>query len=185
MPSIPVQCMICDKTIKEDQFPRHMQMAHGTLSQSEAMAQAGNVSQQAPAAPVPLDKEAPPSSDFMEVAKMLDSAPTPPPAVTKEMRVSANTPQQVEVKPLVLKYKWEGSCKDCVTPVRTVVVKAKGQTVAVALCLTHGELEQREVDDLEKCEPLVTFKPSITEKALEDMVVEMDKGKEVKKKNGK
>lgn len=181
MASIPIMCMLCEKSVKEDQFVRHMETAHGALSQSEAMAREGNIPKQQ--APVVLDKEAAPTSDFMEVAQMLDAAPTPVKPPAPKPSVIANI-KPVSAPPLVLKYRWEGDCKECSTPIRTVVVKAKGQTVAVALCLTHGEMEQREVANLEECEPLAKFDPSITENQLKDMVETPLKASK-EKKNGK
>lgn len=147
MASIPVMCMICSKSVKEDQFVRHMETAHGTASQSEAMAREGNIPKQAP---VVLDKEAAPSSDFMEVAAMLDATPPVPEKVKQVVQETQRPAPVAEPKRLVLRYKWEGECKECSTQIRTVVVKAKGQTVVVALCLMHGEIQQREVADLEQ-----------------------------------
>lgn len=151
MPSIPIICMVCSASIKEDRFPQHMASVHGGLSQSEAMAQQKNIPTQQ--APIVLDKEAPPSPDFMEVAKMLDEKPKPslpPPAVSKEVgtSTSASVSQQEELKPIKLEYRYSGSCKECRIPVETLVVKVKNQAVAVAFCTKHGQLTEREVVDL-------------------------------------
>jgi hypothetical protein len=146
-----IMCMACDPTISlpEKQYGKHMQDRHGGLSQSEAMQQQKNIPKQQ--TPIALDKAAPPTDDFMEVAKMLDKPKEVPPVSVTAPKAPARTEsfRQEERKPLILKYRWEGNCEKCNVPVRTVVVKAKGQTVAVALCLDDGEVEQREVADLE------------------------------------
>lgn len=151
MPAIPIMCMICSRSVREDQFPQHMISVHGTTSQSEAM---GNQAQIPPKqAPIVLNKETPPSDEFLQMANDIDKKQeqpkTPnPPVVTAHPSVEL-TSGGPKSEPIVLKYKYEGNCNTCNVPIRTIVVKAKGQTVAVALCLTHGEVQQREVPSLE------------------------------------
>lgn len=150
MASIPIMCLICNASIKDSQFPIHMQSVHGGLSQSEAIVAEKNIPTQQ--SPIILDKDAPPSDDFMEVAQMLDkpkeAPPVPKPVETTPARNVSLV--QEEPKPIKLEYRYSGQCKDCRIGVETLVVKVKGQTVAVAFCTRHGQLAEREVADLKE-----------------------------------
>ena len=151
--AIPIQCMVCNASVKENLFPQHMASVHAGLSQSEAMAQEKNIPVQQ--SPIVLDKEAPPSQEFMEVAKMLDekSKPSPTPPVVQSSQkneVEHVSEWQEELKPIKLEYRYSGQCEKCRVPVETLVVTVKGQTVAVAFCIKHGQLAEREVADLEE-----------------------------------
>jgi hypothetical protein len=156
MPSIPVQCMVCNKSVKDSMFPQHMQSVHGGMTQAEAIAAENNIPLQ-PQTPIILDKESPPSKEFMEVAEMLDKPKLPPVVNSKTEDQSVRAAQQLqreEIKPIKLEYKYSGQCKDCLITVDTLVVKVKGQTVAVAFCSNHGQLAEREVADLEEKEEM-------------------------------
>lgn len=184
MPSIPVTCMVCGRSVKDSLFPMHMQNIHSGMTQAEAIAVEKNIPNQQ--APIVLDKEAPPTESFMEVAKMLDKKPEPkkdPPVSS----IVADTPMvklEQEVKPIKLEYKYSGQCKDCRGEVATLVVKVKGQTVAVAFCNSHGQLAEQEVDDLDKKykSPIpAAFIPSIWENETTKDLENRLKRKEVKK----
>lgn len=172
MPAIPVQCMVCGKSVKDSMFPQHMQSVHGGMSQSEAIIAEKNIPN--PQIPIVLDKDAPPSDDFMEVAAMLDKPKETSSEELKKKLVNPFTPKvERERKPkeIKLEYKYSGECQECLVPVETLVVKVKGQTVTVAFCTKHGQLKEREVADLEKdCEPLFTFDPPISEKEADSMM---------------
>jgi hypothetical protein len=151
-----IQCFACEPIVdlQEEEYIPHMQDVHGTISSGEAMNMANAKKQNLPKqAPVILDKDTPPPPEFLEMAKMMDqkTKPTLPPAANIEVNTSTREqPRQEEKQPLVLKYQWTGTCPTCNTPVKTITLKAKGQTVCVAYCLTHNEITQREVADLEE-----------------------------------
>jgi hypothetical protein len=153
---IMIECFACGIKFKEPQYIKHMEMVHNGMNQTDAMRAKKDIPQEKPQTPVVLDKDAPPSDSFMEVAAMLDK-PKEPPVATSPVREGhkvAEMPQsQQEVKKpkeIKLEYKYSGECKDCLMPVETLVVKVKGQTVTVAFCSKHGQLKEREVADLEE-----------------------------------
>lgn len=141
-------CMVCppgSPEIPEAKYQQHMASVHGG---SQAVAKA--IEQNTPKI---INRDDPPPPDFMEIAKMMDSKPSQPetPVAKPEPTVVSGKQQQgeQEIKPLQLKYKWDGNCPTCNSPVRTIVLKANGKTIAVAYCLTHEEVEQREVYPLD------------------------------------
>lgn len=169
MPDIPVTCMVCMASIKDSAFPQHMQSIHGGMTQAEAIQVEKNIPKQQ--LPVVLDKDTPPSDEFMEIAKMLDKPKEVPPVSVTASKAPVRTEnvRQEEPKPLELKYQWIGNCPTCNTPVKTITLKAKGQTVCVAYCLTHQELQQREVADLEE----KTAKHKIPDDPIFDKVIKV------------
>lgn len=188
MASIPVMCMVCGKSIKDSMFPQHMQSVHGGMSQNEAINAEKNIP--VPQSPIVLDKDAPPSPEFMEMAKMLDGKPEPkkdPPVAHSSVGASTDEqsgtrPQLREdtIKPIKLEYRYSGQCKDCKNNVETLIVKVKGQTVAVAFCTRHGQLAEREVVNLED---VIIFPPKEQEKEqYHAPIVIGTKRKEVKKR---
>lgn len=192
MPSIPVTCMVCGRSVKDSLFPQHMQTFHSGMTQAEAIAAEKNIPLQ-PQAPITLDKDTPPSPDFMEVAAMLDKPKSqPPPAERQEAKASALPFPQEEKQPIILKYKYEGNCPKCNTPIKTVVIKPGGKWFAVAFCLTHEEITQQEVTPLIKEEEMImaeTYEKEYlgfeeTKKVIEDIAgaTSITKGKEVKKR---
>lgn len=157
MSNFPVTCMIDGLTFKGDEaYLRHMEQAHGSSSPDQAMgvakAKERNLPKDAPA--VVLDKDAPPPDDFMEIAKMMDQpqqAPPPtPPAPQPVEKVVAPVITKATPRPLVLKYRFEGDCPTCNAPIRTIMVNANEKTFAMAYCLTHETVEQREVYPLDE-----------------------------------
>lgn len=171
MPSIPVQCMVCGKSVKDSMFPQHMQGVHGGMSQSEAMMAEKNIPN--PQIPIVLDKDAPPSDDFMEVAAMLDKPKETPSEELKKKLVNPFIPKVEEKDPITLKYKYEGTCPKCNTPIKTVVIKPGSKWFAVAFCLDHEEITQQEVTPLIKEELVMEKIPTVwiqegTNKILSD-----------------
>lgn len=152
--------MVCDKTLKGDAaYIEHMQKAHGTNSPDQAMGitklKADNLPKDVPV--VVVDKDAPPSAEFMEMAKLMDvpvpdAAPSVQPPKTTGVVSEGSSPAPVvpSSKPLVLKYRFEGNCGICNSPVRTIMLKANGKLIATAYCLTHEELVQLEVAPIGK-----------------------------------
>lgn len=153
MASIPIICMVCSASIKDTQFVTHMNSVHGGLSQSEAMQAEKNIPK--PQAPIVLDKEAPPSDEFMEVAKMLDEKPKEaPPVPSTAPKASARSVLAVQEErkplPITLEYNYTGECPKCFISLKTVIVHTAGKCFAVAICMNHGQLKEREVVDLEE-----------------------------------
>jgi hypothetical protein len=155
MSGFPVQCFICNITCKgDDAYIVHMQTVHETSSPDQAMRKQkaidANIPKDVPV--VMLDKEAPPSQEFAEIAAMLDTphpegprpVQKPSPPVQEEAKVSRPIPQE-ERKSIRLKYKYEGNCGICNAPIRTIMVQVDNRLFATAYCLTHEELLQIEV----------------------------------------
>lgn len=154
--AFPILCMICNQTIKGDQaFLQHMQNMHGTNSPDQAMATTKAIEQNIPKdiPAIPLDKDAPPSPEFEEMARMMDSpqppAPTPP-VEKREAPAFPLPPQQEAKKPIILKYRYEGVCPNCNTSVRTIMLRVNNRLFATAYCLTHEEIKQIEVHPIEE-----------------------------------
>lgn len=175
MASIPVMCLICNKSVKDSMFPQHMQFVHSGMTQSEAIATEKNMPN--PQIPIVLDKDAPPSDDFMEVAKMLDKPkdvpPVPSPVKKTPARSVPSAQEERKPKEIKLEYKYSGECADCLIPVETLVVKVKGQTVTVAFCTKHGQLKEREVADLEEKPfliPTTRAEKELTKKEAEELL---------------
>lgn len=155
--NFPIQCFVCEPslTLKGDQaYLSHMQSVHADFTSIQGMQQKQIIDQNIPKE-IPLNKDALPSPEFMEVAKMIDkpieSQPNPilssKPATTP-LVILADV--QGEKKPITLKYRYEGNCSVCNTPVRTIMAKANGKTIAIAYCLTHEQIEEKEVFPLDK-----------------------------------
>ena len=144
MPRIPVTCMVCVEEVEEEKYTEHMKVAHGGKSQLEAIEELKLKEQNTPKI-IPLNPEAPIPLEFtqvvnaMETQKPKSNLPTPNPVIP---------PPTVEIKPLELKYRWEGVCPQCSAPVRTVITKVDGRWFCSAYCITHETLEQREVTPL-------------------------------------
>lgn len=171
MPNIPVMCLICNKSVKDSMFPQHMQSVHGGMTQSEAIMAEKNIPQQ-PQSPIVLSKETPPSADFMEVAEMLDKPKLQaPPPVPNRAADSIVNEKVEEKKPLILKYRWEGNCEKCNSPIRTIMTQVEGRLFATAYCLTHEDLEQIEVAPIPIKENKITKE---TLKRVETVVIEND-----------
>lgn len=200
--SMPVICMIDGITLKSDAlYLKHMQENHGTQSPDQAMMQEKAKEQNLPKQqPVILDPNAPPSPEFMEVAQMMDQTTKPlqereestssfpsssvnPVGVNpRPLIIRPNLVTKEGPRPLILKYRYEGDCDKCLSPIRTVIIKAKGQTVAVAFCLEHGELQQKEVQALEEVK-IELFTPDLDKmhKDHNEFIKTTDKRKRVKK----
>src|SRR5882724_3834278 len=156
--NVPYLCIICGETIKGDMvYINHMETVHGNSSPDKALATQKSIASNVPK--IVLDKNAPPPPEFAEIAAMMDnplpSTPVPPPivppVVTAEATVpSGHTGQQEGKNKIVLKYRYEGNCPTCNEPVRTIMLKANGKTIAIAYCLSHEEIEQREVHPIEE-----------------------------------
>lgn len=150
----PITCMVCSMVLKGDQaYLSHMQSAHGTSSPDKAMgvqkAKEQNLPKDIPV--VVTGKDVPPSAEFMEMAKMMDQPSTVVPPVTVEpVKLVAQPVITQEKKPIVLKYKYEGACPECDTPIRTIIAKTLGKTIAIAYCLDHEQVKEREVHSLDE-----------------------------------
>lgn len=141
-------CMSCPTgapEIPEEQYVEHMEKVHKGASQLESLKQEKSKKQDVPQI-VTLNKEAPIPPEMQEVLQAMDN-PKPEPK-KEEPKPVAEKP--AEPKKLELKYKWEGSCPQCNTPVRTVITKVDERWFCSAMCLTHEVLEQREVTPLEE-----------------------------------
>jgi len=156
--NVPYLCIICGETIKGDMvYINHMETVHGTSSPDKALATQKSIASNVPK--IVLDKNAPPPPEFAEIAAMMDnplpSTPVPPPIVPPVVTAQATVPsgrtgQQEGKNKIVLKYRYEGNCPTCNAPVRTIILNANGKTIATAYCLTHEEIEQREVHPIEE-----------------------------------
>ena len=162
--NFPISCFACDPATMhkgDAAYLAHMQSAHGGMTPGQAMNQQKAIDQNIPKE-IPLVKDAPPSKEFMEIAQMMDQpqqSTTPsrpaagtllqmqksPPPVVQEIRAEESKSLQEEYKPITLKYKYEGNCKICNVPVRTIMVKVGNRLFATAYCLMHEELIQIEV----------------------------------------
>lgn len=87
------------------------------------------------------------------------SPPVEPSATEKEAPKGAvveyeGTPPMI-VKPLVLTYRWDGSCPVCNTEVKTIDVDLGEEWVVVAFCIAcNKKLKQQEVLPLPKPDPV-------------------------------
>lgn len=152
MDNFPILCTICDQTLKGDQaYLQHMQSEHGTTSTSKALAKDKAIKQNVPRS-VPIGKDIPPTDEFMEVAKQIDLKP---PIVRSEVSTSppvhSSGTQQQEVKPLELKYKWEGDCPKCNGEITTLEVPIEDNLIAIAYCIRdRKQVEYKKVIPLNK-----------------------------------
>lgn len=145
--NFPISCFVCDPPlmVKGDQaYLSHMQTIHGGMTAGQAIEQKKVIEQNVPKE-IPLNKDTPPSQEFMEIAKMMDQprqnlAPVIKPAMDSPVLTNAR-----DKKPVLLKYRYEGNCEICNTPVRTIMVEINAHLFAVAYCLTHEEVKQIEV----------------------------------------
>ncbi|MCK9371065.1 hypothetical protein M0R04_14230 [Candidatus Dojkabacteria bacterium] len=140
--------MICpagEGDIPDKDYENHMATVHGGVTQLEGIKQEKSKKQDIPKL-VALDKEAPIPPEIQEVLQAIDNPKKEEPKPVAEKPAEVNQ----EPKKLELKYKWEGNCPQCSTPVRTVITKIDKRWFASAMCLTHEVLEQREVTPLEE-----------------------------------
>ena len=90
--------------------------------------------------------------------KLPPSPPAAPSATEKEApkgEVAEYQGPLLVVKPLVLTYKWDGSCPACNTEVKTIEVDLGEKWVVVAFCIAcNKKLKQQEVLPLPKPEPV-------------------------------
>lgn len=156
----PITCMVCSMVLKGDQaYLSHMQSAHGTSSPDKAMgvqkAKEQNLPKDIPV--VVTGKDVPPSAEFMEMANLMDkqqvdkSNTTVPVKMGQIVEYEEKNPIILqEKKPIILKYKYEGNCPECDTPIRTIIAKTLGKTIAIAYCLDHEQVKEREVHSLDE-----------------------------------
>lgn len=135
-------CPACDPPTNwesEEEYKDHLVTFHGTNSADEAMKLARLKKENLPVElPPGIPPEAAPTPEFAQMMNMVEkgkqvSQVTPPP--------SAPIPPKIEIKPLVLKYKFEGDCPDCKNPIRTIVSDFEGKLVANAYCLNCDEVK--------------------------------------------
>lgn len=151
---MPVICFICNQTLKNDAlYLDHMQKVHGTTSPDKAMAEQKLKEENLPQQQI-VSKDVPPSPEFMEIAQMMDNPSLPPMDAKPTSQASGKQLplEERESKPLELRYQWIGECPQCHTPIRTIIIKPGDKCVVVAYCLSHNEVEQREVPLLEPTE---------------------------------
>ena len=160
MMMICINCPTGAPEIPEEEYPSHMANVHGGASQLEGLKQEKSKKQDVPKI-VPLSKEAPIPPEMQEVLQAIDNPKKeePKPQPQPEAKIA-------EIKPLKLRYTWEGVCPQDNTPVRTVITKVDNRWFCSAYCITHETIEQREVTPLD-----------------EKKFIVVDKGTEVK--NGK
>lgn len=155
-----ILCMICSETLPNDEaYLDHMETAHKGKSQLEALNEEKSKKRDIPKI-IPLDKEAPPSAEMQEVLQAIESAPKP--EVKVELSPTPVFPNigVGEIKPLKLKYVWDGNCPQCSAPVRTVITKVDGRWFVTAYCITHLEQAQEEVTPLEASKVFLRDKKS-------------------------
>lgn len=137
MSNFPILCILCSETLKGDNaYLAHMQTVHSATQQAKEK----NLPKDIPA--VVLDKDAPPSDEFMEIAKMMDK-PTPPPNPVQLKPVPPAPVIQQQTKPIILKYKYEGTCEKDNTPIKTIMVEVAGQLVANGYCMNCDEVKKQ------------------------------------------
>lgn len=166
-----VICMVCPPgapEVEESEYSKHMEKHGG--SQAVGRFKEQNL----PPLPPGIAPGNLPSKEFLEIAQEIDKAEkqTPPsivpaPPVQEKPVVAhpgvSHAQKTTEIPPLKLKYVWEGNCRSCNTPVRTVMLQNGDKLFSIALCLTHDAVEQKEVVPLEETEKTL-------EKEIKDIV---------------
>lgn len=148
-----IECFACGIKFKEAQYIKHMELVHSGMNQTDAMQAKKNIppKQQSP---IVLDKDTPPSDSFMEVAQMLDKPKNVPPVNIPVSSTPARNDFGVQEErkplPITLEYNYTGECPKCFISLKTVIVHTAGKCFAVAICMNHGQLKEREVADLEE-----------------------------------
>lgn len=176
MPEIGIECLVCNIKFTEQQYIKHMETAHNNMTQGEALgmekAKEQNIPKDVPV--VPLDKNAPPSAEFEEIAKMMDQKPKTNHVVPNQSPISVPSAQiKKEPKPIELKYRYEGDCERCNTPVRTIMVEVNARLFAIAYCLIHEEVKQTEVRPIlnsMKASPLTPVGEEQEKKAINSLL---------------
>lgn len=156
-------------TPEKSAYAHHMAEVHGGSQKTGRFKQ-----QNLPPLPPTVTPNDLPSDEFLKTVQEIDKVekqappqivPTPP---VQEKPVVAHpgvsqAQKTAEIPLLKLKYVWIGNCPTCNTPVRTVMLQNGDKLFAIALCLTHDAVEQKEVVPLEETEKTL-------EKEIKDIV---------------
>lgn len=162
--NIPILCMVCSQTLKGDAaYAKHMEQHGGSVATGKAIEQ--NIPK------IPVGKDIPPSDEFMELAKQIDSKPSHPlpmPPTEESSLKGASLDAQpegkkLESKPLRVKYKYEGNCPECGKPVDTLEVIIADKCAVIAWCALHSQVGFQTLDPIYKDEPEVKWPPEYLE----------------------
>lgn len=135
---VSILCVACQEPTEfkiDGDYKNHLKTFHNAASTQEAIANERMKKQNLPAnLPPGIPAEALPNKDFIEAVQRIETKknqPVAPPV--------PQTPAGTD-KPILLKYRFEGTCPKCHNPVKTIIVDTKGKLFANAYCMFDDEV---------------------------------------------
>ena len=151
-----ITCIACTPPTSyssDAEYKQHLMDVHGATSTVEAIRMERSKRQNLPnhvstpqvtipAGGIPVGPGIEPSPEFIQVVTEAQSSSnqlTPPVIIPSIITVPFNIPTPA-IKEIKLQYLYQGDCPDCRTPVRTIMVEAKGELIASAFCISCNKV---------------------------------------------